>query len=50
MKEAKRITLNLDDEVYKKLRQIQANEIRNTSDHVSFSKIINEVLGNTLKK
>jgi len=50
MKEAKRITLNLDDEVYKKLRQIQANEIRNTSDNVSFSKIINEVLRKTLKK
>lgn len=49
MKKAKRITLNLDDEIYKKLRIMQAIEIRNTSNHVSFSKIINNILKKKLK-
>lgn len=49
MTRAKRITLNLDDEVYKKLRLIQAIEIRKTSSNVSFSKIINKLLREKLK-
>jgi len=50
MKKAKVVTLNLDDDVYKKIRQIQAMEIHNTSSNVSFSKIINELLKSTLKE
>jgi len=40
----------IDDEVDKKLRIIQANEIRNTTSSVSYSETINKVLKNNLKK
>ena len=46
----KRVTIVLDYEVDKKIRELQAKEIRRTSSSVSFSKVINELLRNSLKK
>ena len=40
----KRITVMLDDDVIKKLRIIQAKQIRDSEKSVSFSKIINQQL------
>jgi len=45
----KRITIVLDDKLYKKLRVIQAKEIQKTNKSVSFSKIINKLLQKGLK-
>ena len=45
----KRITIVLSDDLIKKLRNIQAKEIVQTSKHVSFSKIIEEKLRKNLK-
>lgn len=45
---AKRITVVLDDEVLKKLRNIQAKQIKDTTESVSFSEVINEVLKKNL--
>ena len=45
----KRITIVLDDDLIIKLRKIQAEQIKNTSSSVSFSKIINEVLRKSTK-
>lgn len=47
---AKRITLLLDDDTMKKLRVIQAKMIQTESSSVSFSRVINEILTNSLKK
>jgi hypothetical protein len=47
---SKRVCIVIDDEVDKKLRSIQANEIRNTSSSVSYSGTINKILKNNLKK
>ncbi|MHA7646664.1 hypothetical protein [Nitrosopumilus sp. S4] len=44
-----RITIMLDDDVMKKLRTIQAKQIRDSAQSVSFSKIINQQLQKTLK-
>lgn len=41
---SKRITANLDDNVIKNLRILQAKKIKETSAYVSFSEIVNEVL------
>jgi len=46
----KRVTIMIDDEVDKKIRSIQANEIKNTSSSVSYSGTINKILKNNLKK
>lgn len=46
---SKRITVVLDDDLVKKLRIIQSKKILQSSDYVSFSKIINDVLRRTLK-
>ena len=43
-----RVTILLDGEIEKKLRLKQAKKIKQTSDAVSFSKIINEVLRESL--
>ena len=40
----KRITIMLDEDVEKKLRQRQADEIKKTSASVSFSAVINQTL------
>ena len=41
---AKRITVVLDDEVVKKLRSVQSRQIKESSEAVSFSKVVNEAL------
>lgn len=49
MKKAKRISFSIDDEIYEKLRIIQTIDIHDTSNHVIFSKIINDVLRKSLE-
>ena len=46
---AKRVTIVMDDDVDKKLRQIQAKEIQNTQSSVSYSRVINKTLRKQLK-
>jgi len=46
----KRVKIVLDYEVDKKIRELQAKAIRSTSSSVSFSKVINDLLRNSLKK
>jgi len=43
-----RLTIVLRDDLEKKLRNIQANEIRKTQGTVSFSKVINDTLDKAL--
>ena len=45
----KRITIVLDDNIAKKLRELQAKQIKETSGSVSFSAVINEVLSKNIK-
>jgi len=45
----KRITVVLDDELVKKLRNVQSKKIRKSKKSVSFSSVINEELGKSLK-
>jgi len=47
---SKRITIILDDELVKKLRDIQAKLIRESSSSVSFSRVLNNVVREGLKK
>ena len=47
---AKRITIMLDDELVKKLHDIQAKQIKETNDSISFSQVLNEALKEHLKK
>ncbi|MCH7758173.1 MAG: hypothetical protein IIA19_06865 [Thaumarchaeota archaeon] len=47
---AKRITIMIDDDIDKKLRLLQAKAIQNTTSSVSFSRVLNEILRNSLKK
>ncbi len=46
---SKRITVVLDDELVKKLRNIQSKKIRKSKKSVSFSRVINEEFRKTLK-
>jgi len=46
---SKRITVMLDDEIYKKLRIYQAKQIKNSVTSVSFSSLINSVLDEEIK-
>ena len=46
---AKRVTVVLDDEIIKKLRTIQAKQIKTSTKSVSFSGIINQQLQKVLK-
>jgi len=46
---AKRITIILDDEILKKLHDIQAKLVRQSQKSVSFSRVLNDVLRNGLK-
>ena len=46
---SKRITIMLDDDMDKKLRQLQAKKIQATSESCSFSQIINETLAKNIK-
>jgi hypothetical protein len=40
----KRITIILDNDLLKKLHEIQAKQIKQSSKSVSFSRVLNEVL------
>jgi len=46
---AKRITIMLDDDLLKKLHEIQAKQIKQSTQSVSFSHVLNEVLRKSLK-
>lgn len=46
---AKRITIMLDDDLLKKLHEIQAKQIKETSESVSFSAVLNETIRKKLK-
>ncbi len=46
---AKRVTIMIDDDNDKKLRNYQAKQIQQSQDSVSFSKVINEILRKQLK-
>ena len=47
---AKRVTIMLDEDLMKKLRDIQAKQIKETNESISFSQVINEALDVQLKK
>jgi hypothetical protein len=46
----KRVTIMLDEDLIKKLHEIQAKQIKKTSESVSFSAVLNTTLKNSLKK
>ncbi|NND87441.1 MAG: hypothetical protein HKM23_09030 [Nitrosopumilus sp.] len=46
---AKRITIMIDDDLDKKLRLLQAKQIKESTKSVSFSRTINDVLRKSLK-
>ncbi len=46
---AKRITIMLDDDLVRKLHEIQAKQIKQSTKSVSFSHILNEVIRKGLK-
>ena len=46
----KRITVVLDDDLVKKLHELQAKLIRESEGSVSFSRVLNEQVRNSLKK
>jgi hypothetical protein len=45
----KRITIVLDDDLQKKLREKQAKKIKETGGSVSFSNVVNETLRKGIK-
>ena len=45
----KRITIILDDDLLKKLHEIQSKQIKQSIKSVSFSRVLNEVLHKGLK-
>ena len=45
----KRITIVLDEDLIKKLRDLQAKLIKESTESVSFSAVINELLRKNLK-
>ena len=45
----KRITIIIGDDLLKKLREIQAKQIKQSTKSVSFSRILNEVLRKNIK-
>jgi len=45
----KRVTIMIDDDLDKKLRLLQAKQIKESTKSVSFSRVINEVVRNGLK-
>jgi len=46
---SKRITIMLDDDLLRKLHEIQARQIKESSQSVSFSRVLNEALRKKLK-
>lgn len=49
IKNGKRVTIVIDSEIDKQVRNIQANMIKKSAKSVSFSKVINKLLGKALK-
>jgi predicted transcriptional regulator len=47
---SKRITIMLDDDLAKKVHDIQAKLIRESSQSVSFSSVMNKMIRENLKK
>ena len=47
---AERVTIMLNSEIARKIRNLQAKKIRESSSSVSFSRIVNEVLAKALKQ
>jgi hypothetical protein len=47
---AKRITIMLDDDLLKKLHEIQAKQIKESTKSVSFSHVLNKTIRKNLKK
>lgn len=47
---SKRITVMLDGDLLKKLHDLQAKQIKETTKSVSFSAVLNETLRQSLKK
>ena len=47
---ARRTTVMIDDDLVKKLRERQAKLIKESTNSVSFSKVLNEVIRKGLKK
>jgi hypothetical protein len=45
----KRVTVMIDDNLLKKLRRIQANQIKESAKSISFSSVINQILEKELK-
>ena len=45
----KRITIMLDDDLLKKLRERQSKLIKETTKSVSFSRIVNEIIRKCIK-
>ena len=46
---AKRVTIMLEDDLVKKLHEIQAKQIKETTKSVSFSAVLNETVRKSLK-
>ena len=46
---AKRITITLDDDLNKKLHELQAKQIKDSKKAISFSRVLNETLRRNLK-
>ncbi len=46
----KRITIVLDEDLLKKLHEMQAKQIKESTKSVSFSRVLNEVLSKSIKK
>ena len=49
MEKSQRVTVMLDEDLIKKLRAIQASQIKKSQNTVSFSKVINQFLEKGLK-
>ena len=45
----KRITIMIDDDLLKKLHEIQAKQIKDSTKSVSFSRVLNEIIRKGLK-
>ena len=46
---AKRITIMIDSDLHRKIRLVQAKQIKDSSSSVSFSKVINQQLEKSFK-
>jgi len=49
-KKSRRVTVSLDNYLLKNLREIQSTLIKKTTSSVSFSKVLNDVLRESLTK